>query len=86
MRIAIGADHAGVRTLHRDTPVEIATALDVSPITVRTRLLRVRAILRAATLNLVSAASAARIVSREWLDSVHGQQGHPSPLQQGQSQ
>lgn len=41
-----GLREVALGLLHGDTPVEIATQLDVSPITVRTRLLRVRAILR----------------------------------------
>lgn len=41
-----GLREVALGLLHGETPVEIATALDVSPITVRTRLMRARAILR----------------------------------------
>lgn len=41
-----GLREVALGLLQGDTPVEIATALEVSPITVRTRLMRARAILR----------------------------------------
>jgi len=41
-----GLREVALGLLQGDTPVEIAAQLDVSPITVRTRLMRVRAILR----------------------------------------
>jgi RNA polymerase sigma factor (sigma-70 family) len=41
-----GLREVAVGLLRGDTPVEIASALEVSPVTVRTRLIRVRAILR----------------------------------------
>lgn len=41
-----GLHEVALGLLKGDSPVEIATALDVSPITVRTRLMRARAILR----------------------------------------
>jgi RNA polymerase sigma-70 factor, ECF subfamily len=41
-----GLREVAVGLLRGDTPVEIASALEVSPVTVRTRLMRVRAILR----------------------------------------